>query len=327
MNNKRNDNDNFLSKENVEMIWELIIDEELMKHKTANEMSVFQQFFINKIRSFYEKEKILNKSLMNMNKEFIENIFEILQSNNNNNNNNNNANIVENKEIMGEDIKISRVNNFEKEFLKKQNEFSSSMAMRIPEKPKFDDELDKPIGEMEDLIARTLAQRNFDIEQIQQNIDSKKVTDFLTSQDTSVKSEKFQKYNVNNVNNVNNTGIKYIKISSEELPEISGVIDIQKSINDKKHITWADEENILLTINNSNDGDELKLSREKIDIFSKLKMKSENKMTNSQSQPNPSYFENEVKLELSKLNNKIEETNNKIEELYFLIKNKIEKNV
>jgi hypothetical protein len=67
-----------------------------------------------------------------------------------------------------EDIHAERLNAFEKGLAEKKNDFLSAMTVSVPEIPKFsDNSLDEPIGgAMEELIARTLAQRNFEIESI-----------------------------------------------------------------------------------------------------------------------------------------------------------------
>ena len=225
--------------------------------------------------------------------------------------------------ITAEDIQTSRMNEFEKQFAERQNEFSRAMTLKVPEKPAFNDELDKPIGEMEDLIARTLAQRNFDIEQIQQNINKEKVKTFLQSQETSIKNEKLETQKnmqqiLNPVYNVSENEVKYIKIGSEDLPQINDAIDIQRSQNiEKRQVSWADEENIKLTIGGSVEPN----------IFSKLKMKPREKTTLPSLNPFLNVLEEDLKPsdyaeELKNVHKKIHDLNSKIEELFEFIKNK-----
>ena len=273
------DASSFLSKDNVEMIWELIVDEEFTRNKTEKQMQDLQIFFITEIREFYEREKSRARDLMSLNKMFIENILQKL------------SNPVEptiklreplreplrQQLVTAEDIQSSRMNEFEKQFAERQNEFSRSMALNVPEKPAFNDEMDKPIGEMEDLIARTLAQRNFDIEQIQQNVDKEKVKSFLTSQETSIKSEKGEmQKNVQQIlkstYNIDKNEVKYIQIGEEELPQLNEVIDLQRVVSERRQVSWADQENIKLTI--GGEQQQQQQQQEKSDIFSKLKMKA-----------------------------------------------------
>ena len=182
--------------------------------------------------------------------------------------------------VTAEDIQATRMSDFEKQFQQKQTEFSSAMTMQVPDKPKFNDEADHPISEMEDLIARTLAQRNFDIDQIHQNLDREKGEGFLKSQETSLKSEKNiskSSINTNTYNKVQNE-VKYIKIGSEDLPQLAETIELGIDHYGKKNVSWAndrvrpddngrriEEENIKISIDTS----------EKPNIFSRLKMKPE----------------------------------------------------
>jgi len=306
----------FLSNENVEMLWELILDEDIFKTKSKQQMKHFQTFFILNIQDFFKKMGHIKTNLMELNKTFIEHIFnqistnsnafkiEIMESNVRESNvresNVRESNVRESnvrepiaqnitaQNITAEDIQNARMSDFEKEFKKKQNDFSNAMTLKAPEKPNFNDEMDKPIGEMEDLIARTLAQRNFDIEQINQNIDKEKADTFLKSQKTSIKNEKMTKYNVEQ------NEVKYIKIGSEDLPKIDvvEVVDIQRA-NDKRHITWADDNNATKENSNNN-----------ISIFSKLKLKTQ-----------------ETATDFEKINKRIDELDSKITEIFRYITN------
>jgi hypothetical protein len=223
--------------------------------------------------------------------------------------------------ITAEDIQASRMNEFEKQFAKKQSEFSNAMTLQVPEKPTFTDEMDKPIGEMEDLIARTLAQRNFDIEQIQQNVDREKVKSFLQSQETSIKSEKGETQKViqqilKPAYNVSESEVKYIQIGQEELllPKISEVIDLQKTNNERRQVSWADEENVKLTISDT---------KEKPSIFSKLKLKP--RVGEGSLSPFENVLETELKPtadeELKALSKKVDDLSSKVDAIFEFIKN------
>ena len=328
------DANSFLSKDNVEMIWELIVDEDFTQNKTERQMMDMQNFFIKDIRDFYDRENTRGRDLMSLNKMFIENILQKLS--------NPQPQAIKLREptielkkqvVTAEDIQASRMNEFEKQFAERQNEFSRAMTLHVPEKPAFNDELDKPIGEMEDLIARTLAQRNFDIEQIQQNVDKEKVKSFLTSQDTSIKSEKGEtRKNMQQILKpayyVGENEVKYIQIGKEELPQLSEVIDLQKAMSERRQVSWADEENIKLTI-----GGEQTQQEEKPSIFSKLKMKAREK------DPSLSPFGNTLETnlkpasydtELKMLSKKVDDLSSKVDAIFdFIInsnKNKIDAN-
>jgi hypothetical protein len=323
MNNK-NEGDSFLSRENVEMIWELIADEDIVRNVNGQEMVNMQKLFLNDIRQFYQRENGSSKDLMNMNKQFIEIMLQKM------------AKPTINKPleasvkmaITAEDIQTSRMNEFEKQFAERQNEFSRAMTLKVPEKPEFGDEIDKPIGEMEDLIARTLAQRNFDIEQIQQNINKEQVKTFLQSQETSIKNEKLEtqktmqqiitpRQQEQPMYNVDKNEVKYIQIGQEELPQLNEVIDLQRTVNERRQVSWADEENIKLTMGGEQE--------EKPSIFSKLKMKSRENGGGSLS-PFESYLETGLKTttnfneEFKTLSRKVDDLNSKVDAIFEFIK-------
>ena len=336
MNNS--DENSFLSKDNVEMIWELIVDEDFMQNPRRDErqMMDMQIFFIKDIREFYERENTRGRDLMSLNKMFIENVLQKLSNPPVAPTQNAQLPALKLREnaVTAEDIQASRMNEFEKQFAERQNEFSRAMTLNVPEKPDFNDEMDKPIGEMEDLIARTLAQRNFDIEQIQQNINKEQVKTFLTSQETSIKNEKLDtQKNMQQLMkpsqrqqpayNVGENEVKYIQIGKEELPQLSEVIDLQKVLNERRQVSWADEENIKLTIGGEQ-------QQEKPSIFSKLKMRVRendgevslspfvnNLETSLKSPESPTIFYAEFKT----LSRKVDDLSRKLDAIFEFIKN------
>ena len=91
-----------------------------------------------------------------------------------------------------EDLKAERLDFFDKQLNQKRQEFESAITLKKPTPPIFEDSkmLDKPISNMEELIAQTMAQRNFDIT----NIGSTPSSDWLSPISTSVKVEK-QEFN------------------------------------------------------------------------------------------------------------------------------------
>ena len=232
----------FLTKGNVETIWDVLHDEKIP--------NMNQQVFINNIKLFGEKERNTGLSLFQMNtkfiiqfKDFIENQhlqqmvlkqpqqqqqhqqqqqqqhqqkpqqYQYQQKKPNGPSDGpirlNIQDSESNYSITAEELHAERIGEFEKQLSQKQNEFSSLMIQEKPEELNFSDVKDSPIGsEMEQLIARTLQQRNFDIEQIHnQNTSTPATNSWLSSKDTSLKTEK----------------------------------NIEKSNNENKHISWSNE--------------------------------------------------------------------------------------
>ena len=68
----------FLTKDNVELIWEIIIDDEGIRKIHDINNPNFKKFFISQIRGFNQLEGVQN--LMQLNKMFITNIIDIATS-------------------------------------------------------------------------------------------------------------------------------------------------------------------------------------------------------------------------------------------------------
>ena len=196
-------NNQFLSNENLSVLFEVIVDEykNYILDKNAfniafNEM--VQMFYYNQIKS---GTQIIHDIVM-MNKKFIsfislrlEQKFNIQRqqkhtgsnnndSNNNNNNNRNNnvisknnnnikSNNVQVQPVTSEDIKNERLEKFDKELSIKQNEFKNAFNSNIPETPNFTSPLDKPISEIDVLTKKKLAERENEIQSIYNSINNK----------------------------------------------------------------------------------------------------------------------------------------------------------
>ena len=62
----------FLTKGNVDLLWEVIIDDELFKNKPKELINQIGNMFAQNLRGFNESEKNNSNNLINMNKKFIE---------------------------------------------------------------------------------------------------------------------------------------------------------------------------------------------------------------------------------------------------------------
>ena len=315
----------FLKKTNVQLLWEVIIDDDLIKKQSNEILQQISNTFEQNIRGFNDKEKNKLPNLISMNKKFIGLIM-------NQANNIISQSQKENKKdlITSSDLQSERITIFEKELSQKQMEFSNAMNLSIPPVPKFsDDNLDKPINEMELEIKKVLEQRKYDVDQLSKTLNNSNSDTWLKPQETSIKNEKltplFNKNNSNsnsnnfntntnsnsNSNNFNtntNNSLKYIKIDKENIENTI----IKKDIIDlgpKKHISWQDhnteDENINLIINEKEEDILFENN-----IFKKLK-----KIT-------PEINEISVNNRLNILENKIEGINNNINLILQLLQNK-----
>ena len=286
----------FLNKENIEMLWEIIIDENLIKsvHDTAS--NNFKTFFLSQIQGFYVKNKSLIQNLFEFNKGFITTII-------------NNAKYIEEQHreqykekqlyhpkenITFKDIQMDKQSIFEKEYSQKKLDFQNEMTSYIPEPLNFKDNLDKPIIEMEELINKTLAQRNFDIEQIHKK----------TPPPPTIQQQQQQQQQQDL-----SSKFKYIKIDTKNVENINMKVIELPTEPQNKHITWA--ENI-----DDNEDKIYKENNSEYNIFSKLK-------TNMKLQePESQYTQNSRDIQgLCKRFDGLEEKINEIYSQIMLLKN------
>ena len=293
---------NFITNDNMDLLWEIILDDDSLTHiKSTNKIENVRETFISRVKSFYDNERKTNsiKGLVDMNKSFL-----LMFTNNLNTNT-----TVVKPIITAEDVQKDKRSLFEKELTLKQNEFNNAMSKSIPETPNFHDKKDEPIGEMEELIAQMLKQRNFELEQIQQTVSKQgnvDVSKWLNGTETSIKSEKGPIVQIpSKIGQGQGSGtgpsqgpIKYIKIG-EEIDNIiignnnnnnnytnnfdsgSGSGSGSGSMNLKKHISWSTDldiqqrtpitepTNINMTISEKPTND--KINDNKNNIFLKLK--------------------------------------------------------
>ncbi len=208
-----------------------------------------------------------------------------------------------------EEIQTDKRSQFESELTRKQNEFKNAMTVPVPEIPKFGDQLDKPIGSaMDELIAKTLAERNYDVQMIQkQNANGiANVEQFLKGQETSVKAAKPGYNPTPSVTQQQQNQIKYIKIGDDvddSALKTTNVIDLSSpklERPDKKNVSWGNNEYQEYTQQN--------LVESQNTLFSKLKYVAPN--NNNEVEGLKSEI-NDLKTQIRILNDKFDNLINK----------------
>ena len=282
---------NFLHNDNIKILWDVIIDEDIIKkHPKEFQENIFH-LFINNIKGFYEVENKNRTSLVDMNKNYILLIL------NHANKSIQKMGMTEYKKIKildeepkngnelitYEEIQNDKRSQFDKDLNKRQEEFSSAMTLPVPPVPKFTDSLDDgPISEMEKAIKEITAQRNYDVEQINKNnnnsITTSNVDNWLKPQETSVKTDKImQQLHTNNITNNNTNRIKHIKIENTDIEtnyqNQNQIINLDKreQYSPKKNVTWGKNE-----VWNKNESNEIKLVIEEIEEIEKKEDTSDN---------------------------------------------------
>lgn len=234
-------NSNFLTRQNVDLLWEVITEEDIIKDQDKTTLDELRNLFASNLKPFYEARKNDLNNLMDMNRTYIG----LLQSH------------VRRMYRLTPTRKGA--NQFERDLSMKQNEFSSAMSKPVPPTPNFSDAAIEtpPMSEIEIELKRMQQQRNYDIEQVSKNYNTNSsyitntnnnmsngsnnnskailptnatinsnTNSWLTPKETSLKSEK----------------IHYLKISDKEESNSilkKDIIDLN-SPRQEKHISWQD---------------------------------------------------------------------------------------
>ena len=234
----------FLERENIQLMWDVLIDETMIKKicTSQNKVNELVSIFENNLKAFYSREKPSCKSLVDLNKKYILlliNYVMKLQTQPSQVNHppaptppnfkkikiHDDSDTVQ-QQITYEDIHNERMSKFEKELNKKQEEFTSAMSLPVPPVPNFNDNRDEPISEIELEIKKIQEQRNYDIEMISKSYNVANNADNNVSPVTT-----------NSSNNVNWLTSQETSIKNEKLK-----LDFQTSTNENdKHITWSNE--------------------------------------------------------------------------------------
>ena len=61
----------FVQKENIQMLWDVVSDEDIFKFLSPDIQSKIYDVFTNNIKGFFEVEKTKNSSLVDTNKKYI----------------------------------------------------------------------------------------------------------------------------------------------------------------------------------------------------------------------------------------------------------------
>jgi hypothetical protein len=153
---------NFLSSDNIILIWKVVSKTKNISKEQLNS-NMKEYYKNNNINQILTKEQLINtnKAYISNFKKNISTNVEPLEK----------PNIVDNTLYTFEEIQNKKREQFNNELNKKQKEFSSMNQVVIPPPLKFNEDIDKPISEMEELIAKTIAERTLDIESIQKKME------------------------------------------------------------------------------------------------------------------------------------------------------------
>lgn len=309
----------FIQKDNVNMLWEVISDEEMFKLLSRDVQSKIYQLFLTNIQGFFDSERVKTNSLVDMNKKYILLILNHIKKNYSNQSNQSNQsskikiyNDPVKELITYEDIQNERKSNFERDFNKRQEEFEDFMTVKAPPVPEFaDKDRDIPIKEMDKILKEMQAQRNYEVEQINRTYNNTSQTDnWLKSQETSLKTEKFtHQRDLKPGETIEQQSHNYSRFKFlNELQE-------ETSPKDKKNVSFSNIEDIK-TFNIEDEEDD--------NIFAKLKKVDENKKEERREnislhlQNEETVFENNED-RIAKLEREVRNINSKIDKILELL--------
>jgi len=163
----------FKQEKNFKMLLEIASESRLIP--ALNDGTIHIHYFVKKFKDFIEKESSGTKSekpAILLNKEFLQTLVPFNKSVPFDKSLPSNRSVPFDKPnekplVTYEEIQNERKTAWEREINKKQQEFSQSYQRVVPPTPTFQEDRDIPIGEMEKLIADTIAKRNYDIEAFQ----------------------------------------------------------------------------------------------------------------------------------------------------------------
>lgn len=291
----------FLTKENVNTLWDVISDEDIFKSLHRDAQSQVLNVFSTNIKGFFENEKTKTNNLVEINKKYIMLILNYIKTTFSQQKHNKIKILEESpvkESITYEEIQNVRKSQFEKDLGRLQEEFTNSMTLPVPEVPTFADKYeDTPISEMDKMIKEMTAKRNYEVEQINRNYqDANNVANWLQPQETSIKTEKFVPLKEEPLQN--SKKIKYLNIGQHENVEGS---------SPKKNVTWGEDTDIFLETDNKDELD--------ANIFKKLK-----KVSNASENVNSSINDITNESRITKLESGLDILNQKVDLIIDLLK-------
>ena len=209
----------FLNQENVQMLWELLLDS--LPNNQIN-ISQVQTLFLNNVKQFGEAEKhnITPANLVSANKHFLKNMVSLINRQSSNNIDNNNLT------YLAKDIQAQRQNQFDLQMAQRKQEFDSLLTVKKPPVPNFADDIDLAneklsADSIKQMINQTVSQRNYELANDSTNTNNKvNIFDKISSKQA----------------------FKQIKIDNQDLSNNiinESVIDLNNN-EKKKQVSWSE---------------------------------------------------------------------------------------
>ena len=277
----------FKTIKNVNMLWEVLLDELKINQQNTSLVSNVRSVFENNISLFLSKANP-NSGLMNLNKIFLSQIvtavnrlFPNINQQQQSTKLINISDEIINEPYKVEDIHSARQSEFESQVNQRRSEFENLAIHKKPKELDFSDKAEiSKIKEMEALIAETIAKRNFEIDQINTNMNanlksnsnsnpnsnsnSVSSDEWLKPNNTSVRADKQQPI----VSDMNQRKHKYVNVLEQE-PSL--FLTRSDSTSSLKKVSFNEGNNVTMTIEEYSEPEAQNATNIPTNIFNKLK--------------------------------------------------------
>lgn len=318
-------NSQFANKDNLDLLWEVLLDELHINKTNTNVISNVKTIFESNINLFISRTNT-KTNILEQNKQFLNQVVlavnQLLPQQNIKRINITDEEFLEPYKI--EDIQAARQTDFEKDFEKKKMELENYMTPNKPKELDFSDRSFTPLLGIDSLLADKMAERTLDFDQ-KYNTSNINPEQWLTPKKTSINSEKIQESK-----HITNASLKYINIDNDN------------NINNKNYRNEVKNKKVSFDTSITN---LLKVEEEStsINIFQKLKKtnlendnnfpveqkyqlqnsfplpKQEEVFKNEKPQLNKNIQQNVPIIPNSEIIKQLNEMNNKIDKLYEMI--------
>lgn len=230
-------NSQFANKDNLELLWEVLLDELRINKTNTNVISNVKTIFESNIKLFTSRSNP-KTDILEQNKQFLNQVLiavnQLIPQQNIKRINITNEEVLEPYKI--EDIQSARQNDFEKEFKRKKIELENYMTPIKPQELDFSDKSFTPLLGIDSLLADKMAERNLDFEEIYNNTSNSITEKWLTPKKTSVNSEKINKkvsFDTNNLLKVEDSTSNPLSLLFQKLKKTNMENDSNNSVEQK----------------------------------------------------------------------------------------------
>lgn len=184
----------FVNKNNLELLWEVLLDELNINKTNTNLMSNVKIIFDSNISLFLSRCNP-KSNILDLNKQFLSQVLlavnQLIPQQNINRINITDEEVLDPYKI--EDIQAARQTDFEREFERKKMELENYMTPSKPKELDFSDKNFTQLEAMDSLLANKMAERNLDFTSFKDNSSTNiSPEQWLTPKKTSINSEKME---------------------------------------------------------------------------------------------------------------------------------------